>query len=46
MNTVLLAVTGSIYLWIALDYAMSERWGMSLAFVAYALANLGFVLDL
>jgi hypothetical protein len=41
----LLGLVGLVYIWVALDYAWSGRWGMALAFLAYALANVGLILD-
>ena len=46
MSRHLLLFTGSIYALVAMDYALHGRWGMALAFLAYAIANIGFVLDL
>lgn len=46
MNNTLLGLCGFIYLWVALGYVFEGRTGMALAFVAYAVANLGFILDL
>jgi hypothetical protein len=40
----LLGITGVIYLWVALDYYLQGKFGMGLAFLAYATANLGFIL--
>lgn len=31
---------------VALDYLFNDRYGMAIAFFAYALANIGFALDL
>lgn len=45
MGAGLLLAVGGVYLLVALDYALDSRWGMALAFVAYALANLGFAWD-
>lgn len=45
MSVHLLLLVGAIYGLVALDYALHGRWGMSLAFVAYAVANIGFALD-
>lgn len=44
MSSWLLAITGLIYLGVAVDYFIHKNMGMSLAFVAYALANVGFIL--
>lgn len=46
MSATLLAVVAVIYVTVAVGYARDHRWGMCLAFVAYALANVGFILDL
>lgn len=46
MNTTLLGLCGFIYLWVAIGYVFEGRMGMAIAFAAYAVANLGFVLDL
>lgn len=46
MNGWLLALVCGIYVSVAIGYAMEKRLGMALAFTAYALANLGFILDL
>ena len=45
MGAGLLLFVGAIYLAVAVDYALKERMGMCLAFVCYALANLGFAVD-
>lgn len=42
----LLVAVSMAYLWVAIGYVQTGRWGMALAFVAYALANFGFMLDL
>lgn len=46
MSAPLLALVASIYLWVAGSYVIAGRPGMALAFIAYALANIGFILDL
>lgn len=46
MSAPLLYAVACAYLWVAGNYAEQGRWGMMLAFVAYALANIGFALDL
>ena len=46
MNWPLLLIVSAIYAWVAVNYLMAERFGMGLAFVAYAIANLGFMIDL
>jgi hypothetical protein len=45
MTAPLLLFTAGIYGWVALGYWGMSRPGMALAFVAYALANLGFAVD-
>jgi len=44
VNAWLLAIVGLIYLAVAVGYGRRREWGMALAFVAYAMANLGFIL--
>lgn len=44
MASWLLALVGCIYLAIAVDYWLKDQKGMCLAFIAYALANLGFII--
>ena len=46
MSAGLLSAVAVAYLWVAVGYWHDERPGMMLAFVAYALANIGFMLDL
>lgn len=46
MSATLLGVVATIYVWVAANYAIDRRWGMALAFVAYAVSNIGFMLDL
>lgn len=41
-----LALAGGLYLWQALEYARVGEYPMALAFVAYSVANLGFILDI
>ena len=45
MSPILLIVTAFIYFIVAADYILDNRFGMGLAFTAYALANIGFALD-
>lgn len=45
MGAGLLLFVGLIYGVVALDYAHHARYGMALAFLAYALANVGFAWD-
>lgn len=42
----LLAGVALAYAWVAIEYCRQGRYGMALAFLAYALANIGFILDL
>jgi hypothetical protein len=44
MNGWLLAVVGTIYLACSVNYWRDGDAGMALAFAAYALANVGFIL--
>ena len=46
MSTPLLLTVAGIYLMVAGSYYVHGRYGMCLAFVAYAVANLGFIWDL
>lgn len=46
MGSHLLAAVALAYAWVAWDYWSQGRYGMALAFLAYALANVGFILDL
>lgn len=45
MNPILLYVVALIYAGVAGQYAYTGRYGMALAFAAYAAANVGFALD-
>lgn len=45
MTVELLYLVGAIYAWIAYTYTQQGRWGMALAFIAYSVANIGFVVD-
>lgn len=46
MNAYLLGFVATIYLWTGWNYLADGRTGMALAFLAYALANFGFMWDL
>ena len=46
MNGWLLALVCGIYVSVAIGYAFEGRGGMALAFLAYAVANVGFIIDL
>lgn len=43
MNVWLLSLVALIYIGVAVSYARERNFGMALAFVAYALANVGFI---
>ena len=46
MNAYLLAFVTAAYMWTAVGYWQAGRTGMAVAFGAYAIANIGFILDL
>lgn len=46
MSPALLLVVAAIYIWVAGEYVQSGRSGMAIAFMAYAFANFGFMLDI
>lgn len=37
----LIALTGVIYLWVAVDLAYRGRWDLATAYAGYAFANVG-----
>lgn len=43
-STLPLWLAAALYLWQAHSYAAASQYGMAWAFVAYALANAGFIL--
>jgi len=43
-NTLPLWLAAGLYLWQASNYALVGQKGMAVAFLAYALANAGFIL--
>jgi hypothetical protein len=45
MSNWLLGGVAVVYLWVAVDYFLADRDGMALAFFAYALANIGFIVE-
>lgn len=45
MSAWLLLGVGLVYVVVAVGYARAHRLGMALAFLAYALANVGFAWD-
>jgi hypothetical protein len=44
MSDLLLAIVAVIYLGVAVSYLLERNHGMALAFVAYAVANIGFII--
>lgn len=46
MSIPLLALVMVIYLGVAVSMAQAGRWGMALVYAAYALGNVGFILDI
>lgn len=47
VDVVLLGLPGLLYVGQACQYALAhDRYGMALAFLAYGIANVGFILDL
>jgi hypothetical protein len=45
MASGLLLATSGIYAWVAYGFVRERRWGMAVAFLCYALANVGFAWD-
>lgn len=41
MAPTLIAITGLVYAWVAVDLAWQGRYGLSIAYVGYAFANIG-----
>lgn len=41
MSSYLIAITGLIYAWVAADLAYRGRYDLAIAYVGYALANVG-----
>jgi hypothetical protein len=46
MSIMLLASVAGAYIYVAIDYWLDGRAGIALAFIAYAIANIGFMLDI
>ena len=46
MSAGLLAAIGIAYLYVAWGYFRAGKHGLAIAFLAYAIANLGFIVDL
>jgi hypothetical protein len=42
MSAGLLLLVAAVYVWVAIGFLRHGRPGMALAFVAYAISNLGF----
>lgn len=45
MSATLLAIVACIYAYVAWGYWEAGRVGMCIAFAAYALSNIGFIVD-
>lgn len=43
MSNTLLVIVAFIYAYVSYDYTNKGNYGMALAFLAYALANIGFI---
>lgn len=43
MNPYLLTCVSLAYLWTAANFYLEHKYGLSLAFAAYAIANVGFI---
>ena len=46
MSSTLLGLVAVVYCYVAIDYTFNQRYGMALAFAAYSISNLGFMIDL
>ena len=46
MSSGLLVFIAAVYVYVAAEQALLHRWGMALAWTAYAIANLGLALDM
>lgn len=46
MSGTLLFAVACIYGYVAFEYFLTSRYGMCIAFLAYAAANIGFMWDL
>jgi hypothetical protein len=44
MAAPLIAITGVIYAWVAIDLAMQAKYGLAIAYIGYAFANVGLYL--
>ena len=45
MSPWLLLFVGAIYLFVAVEFYLAAKYGLCLAFVAYAVSNLGFAFE-
>lgn len=45
MGPALLLIVACIYLGVAADYALNAKYGLALAWGAYAIANVGFAVQ-
>lgn len=45
MNPILLGICAVIYMVVSIGYLSESRYGMALAFLSYAMANVGFIRD-
>ena len=45
MSSWLIGVVALIYLWVAVDLFLKGSHGLALAFLAYALANVGLIME-
>jgi hypothetical protein len=43
-TTLPLALASGLYSWQAVNYCLAGQYGMALAFIAYAVANAGFII--
>ncbi len=46
MNAPLLYFVATIYAWVGVSLVRDGRWAYGMAWMAYAVANVGFALDL
>ena len=46
MNPILLLLVGVIYVGVAIQYVTAKQYGMALAFIGYAIAQVGFIMEL
>jgi hypothetical protein len=41
----LLLIVGAIYLFVSVEFYFAGKYGLCLAFVAYAISNIGFMIE-